>query len=124
MQLVVAPKARADIENILVWTLERFGRQTMHRYRKLMQSAIAAVAPNSELAGSASRPEIAEDCRTYHLFHSRKRADGRGSRVRSPRHVLLDRVTATGGVEFGRVLHDSMDLEQRLPEQYRKPGGR
>jgi len=123
MQLVVAPRARADIENILVWTLEHFGRQMMHRYRKLMQSAIEAVAANPELAGSASRPEIAEDCRTYHLFHSRKRAGERGSRVRNSRHFLLYRVTATGVVEIGRVLHDSMDLEQHLPEEYRKPDG-
>jgi len=78
---------------------------------KLMQSAIEAVAANPELAGSASRPEIAKDCRTHHLFHSRKRAGARGSRVRSPRHFLLYRVTATGVVEIGRLLHDSMDLE-------------
>jgi toxin ParE1/3/4 len=121
MQLVIAPRARTDIESILAWTLEHFGPQSMHRYRKLMQTAIEAVAANPELAGSAGRPEIARNCRTYHLIHCRKRASG--GRVRSPRHFLLYRVNATGVVEIGRVLHDSMDLEQHLPEEYRKQPG-
>ena len=123
MRLVIAPRARCDIANILAWTLEHFGPQSMHRYRKLMQTAIEAVAADPEIAGSASRPEIARNCRTYHLFYGRNRAGARGSRVRSPRHFLLYRVTATGVVEIGRVLHDSMDLEQHLPEEYRQPGG-
>jgi toxin ParE1/3/4 len=114
MRLVIAPRARTDIESILAWTLEHFGPQSMHRYSKLLQTAIEAVAANPELAGSASRPEIARNCRTYHLLHGRKRAGG--GRVRTPRHFLLYRVTATGAVEIGRVLHDSMDLEQHLPE--------
>ena len=123
MQLVIAPRARTDIANILDWTLEHFGPQLMHRYRELMQTAIEAVAANPELAGSAGRPEIAENCRTYHLFHSRKDAGTRGNRVRNPRHFLLYRVPATGVVEIGRVLHDSMDLEQHLPAEYRQQGG-
>jgi toxin ParE1/3/4 len=122
MQLVIAPKARGDIESILVWTLEQFGPQTMRRYRKLMQAAMEAVAANPELAGSAGRPEIAKDCRTYHLFHSRKKAGARGSRVQNPRHFLLYRVTVKGVVEIGRVLHDSMELVEQLPEEYRGPG--
>jgi toxin ParE1/3/4 len=122
MQIAIAPQARADIESILIWTAQHFGRQTMYRYRTLMQSAIEAVAANPELAGSAVRPEIAKDCRTYHLFHSR-RAAGRGSRVRNPRHLLLYRVAATGVVEIGRVLHDSMELDEHLPVEYRRAGG-
>jgi hypothetical protein len=32
---------------------------------------------------------------------------------------LLDRVREDGRVEIGRVLHDSMDLEHYLPDDYR-----
>src|SRR5262245_45994338 len=120
MQIVIAPKARQDIADILAWTLENFGPQMATRYSKLIQTAIEAVAANPELAGSAGRPDIAENCRTYHLFHSRKKAGPRGRRVRNPRHFLLYRVAETDVVQIGRVLHDSMDLEQHLPDEYRK----
>ena len=121
MDVIIAPKARSDVANILAWTEENFGPQTLKRYGKLIQTAIEEVAANPELAGSAGRPEIAEHCRTYHLFHSRKKAGGRGNRIRNPRHFLLYRVTEPDVVEIGRVLHDSMELEHHLPEEYRNP---
>jgi toxin ParE1/3/4 len=44
--------------------------------------------------------------------------------VKHPRHFLLYRIRADGQVEIGRVLHDSMDLEPHLREEYRfRPGG-
>lgn len=121
MQVTIAPKARHDIADILTWTLENFGPQSVNRYAKLIQTAIEDVATNPELAGSAARPEIAEHCRTYHLLHGRKKAGRRGNRVRKPRHFLLYRVAEPNVVEIGRVLHDSMELEEHLPAEYRKP---
>ncbi len=117
MEVILSPKARSDIASILAWTLENFGALTMKRYGRLIQTAIEEVAANPEIVGSAARPQIAEPCRTYHLFRSRTKAGGRGDRVRHPRHFLLYRVTASGAVEIGRVLHDSMDVEQHLPEE-------
>ena len=121
MEFIIAPAARSDIASILAWTQENFGPQTLMRYKKLIQTAIEEIAANPELVGSAERPEILPHCRTYHLFHSRKKAGGRGNRIRNPRHFLLYRVTERGIVEIGRVLHDSMELEQHLPEEYREP---
>jgi toxin ParE1/3/4 len=121
MKVIVAPKARDDILCILAWTHEDVGPQSLKRYQKLIQTAIEEIAANPELVGSVQRPEIAEHCRTYHLFHARKKAGGRGDRVRDPRHFLLYRVTGKNVVEIGRVLHDSMELEQHLPSDYRKP---
>ena len=120
MEVIIAPKARGDIANILAWTHENFGPQSLQRYALLIQTAIEDVAANPELAGSSGRSEIADHCRTYHLIHSRKKAGGRGKRVRKPRHFLLYRVTEANVVEIGRVFHDSMDLKQHLPEEYRK----
>ena len=119
MELILAPKARSDIESILAWTQETFGPVTLKRYAKLIETAIAEIAANPECAGSAARPELAENCRTYHLLHARKKAGARGNRIRNPRHFLLYRVTVEGVVEIGRVLHDSMDFEQHVPEGYR-----
>jgi toxin ParE1/3/4 len=120
MEVIIAPRARSDIASILAWTEESFGRQTLKRYGKLIATAIEEVAANPELAGSSKRPEIAEDCRTYHLFFSRKSAGRAGDRIRHPRHFLLYRVTESNLVEIGRVLHDSMELQAHLPEEYRR----
>lgn len=120
MELIIAPKARGDIENILIWTEENFGPQTLRRYAKLIATAIEQVAANPELSGSCQRPEIADRCRTYHLWFSRKSAGRAGDRVRRPRHFLLYRVTPSSTVEISRVLHDSMELRAHLPEEYRR----
>ena len=120
MEVIIAPKARNDIASILAWTNEHFGPQTLKRYGKLIATAIEQVAANPELAGSSQRPEIAEHCRTYHLFFSRASAGRAGARIRRPRHFLLYRVTESAIVEIGRVLHDSMELQDHLPEEYRR----
>jgi toxin ParE1/3/4 len=121
MEVIISPKARSDIANILAWTHESFGPRAMRRYAKLIHTAVEQVAADPEVAGSEPRPEIAKTCRTYHLFYTRKIAAARANRVRNPRHLLLYRVTEAGVVEIGRVLHDSMDLERHLPEEYREP---
>jgi toxin ParE1/3/4 len=119
MEVIIAPKARSDIASILAWTDEIFGPQISKRYGRLIAKAIEQVAANPELAGSSQRPEIAKICRTYHLFFSRKSAGRAGDRIRRPRHFLLYRVAEANVVEIGRVLHDSMELQEHLPEEYR-----
>src|SRR5262249_1590911 len=109
MEIIIAPKAKSDMVGILAWTCDNFGIQTMRRYANLIQTAIEGVAANPEVAGSDNRPELAKGCRTYHIFHSRKKAGARGDRIRNPRHFLLYRVTGSGAVEIGRILHDSME---------------
>lgn len=121
MEFIIAPAARSDIVSILDWTHQNFGPQTLRRYKQLIQTAIADVAANPELIGSVGRPEILANCRTYHLFHSRKKAGRRGNRIRNPRHFQLYRIIEREVVEISRVLHDSTDLEQHLPEEYRNP---
>jgi toxin ParE1/3/4 len=119
MQVIVAPRARRDIASILAWTEEHFGLRTLKLYGELIATAIEQVAANPELAGSNKRPEIAENCRTYHLYFSRKSAGRAGYRIRQPRHLLLYRFTDPNFVEIGRVLHDSMELQENLPPEYR-----
>jgi toxin ParE1/3/4 len=121
MEIIIAPAARADIVAILDWSQEQFGDRTASRYQKLIQTAIKEVASDPELPGSSRRDEILANCRTYHLSCCRKKAGRRGDRIRHPRHFLLYRMSAEGVVEIGRVLHDSMDLDAHLPEEYRHP---
>lgn len=120
MEVIIALKARGDIANILAWTEVKFGPQSLQRYGKLIATAIEQVAANPELVGSCQRPEIGDRCRTYHLFFSRKSVAPARDRIRRPHHFLLYRVTESGVVEIGRVLHDSMDLKAHVPEEYRR----
>lgn len=120
MEVIIAPQAQRDIVGILVWTQEQFGPLTMQRYALLIQTAIEDIAADPKVLGSEGRPEISDHCRTYHLFYSRKKAGKRNGKIRTPRHFLVYRVTEAEIVEIGRVLHDSMDLEQHLPEEYRR----
>jgi toxin ParE1/3/4 len=120
MEVIIAPKARSDIASILAWTEENFGPQTLKRYAKLIATAIEQIAENPERVGSSQRPEIAVHCRTHHLYFSRKTAGQAGDRIRQPRHLLLYRVIESNTLEIGRVLHDSMDLQTNLPDEYRR----
>jgi toxin ParE1/3/4 len=120
MAVIISPRARGDIASILTWTEENFGPQTLRRYAKLIATAIEQIAENPKLVGSCSRPEIADHCRTYHLYFSRKSAGRTGDRIRRPRHFLLYRVVEANTVQIGRVLHDSMELTANLPAEYRR----
>jgi toxin ParE1/3/4 len=119
MEVIIAPQARRDIVSILAWTEENFGPQTLKRYAKLIATAIEQIAEDPDLAGSMQGPEIAQNCRTYHLFFSRKSASQAGNRVRHPRHFIVYRVTESDIVEIARVLHDSMDIQSNLPDELR-----
>jgi toxin ParE1/3/4 len=83
--------------------------------------AILDVSDEPERAGSYHRPEIADSVLTYHLQHSRDRVSSSMAKVSHPRHFLLYRVRPDGQVEIGRVLHESMDLDRHLLEDYRYP---
>lgn len=115
---VISPAAERDVESILAWTHEHFGLQGRLRYEALLVRAIRDVADDPERPGSQTRPEIASAAQTYHLYYSRSRVEASVGRVRRPRHFLLYRTRDDGSVEIGRVLHDRMDLEQHLPDNY------
>jgi toxin ParE1/3/4 len=118
VEVILSSRACRDIEDILSWTEANFGPQTMRRYGKLIAAAIQELAENPETAGSATRPEIDASCRTYHLTHSRT-AVPRRDRIRRPRHFVLYRINDAGIVEIGRLLHDSMDLDLHVPDEFR-----
>ncbi|SIO46374.1 toxin ParE1/3/4 [Singulisphaera sp. GP187] len=115
----LSPLAEQDLEAILAWSHEHFGEQGRLRYEALLVRAILDVAADIRRPGCQSRPELAAGALVYHLLNSRDHVPRAQGRVRKPRHFLLARLTADGCLEIGRVLHDSMDLTQHLPEEYR-----
>jgi toxin ParE1/3/4 len=116
---ILAPAAERDIEQILAWSHENFGERARLRYEALLVRAIEDIVDDADRAGSHARPEIAAEARKYHLHNSRDRVPRIPGRVSRPRHFLLYRTVLNGQVEIGRVLHDSVDLERHLPDEYR-----
>ena len=112
--------AERDIVSILTWTHEHFGEQARLRYEAMLVQAMIDVAENPHRPGSAARDEIAGLARTYHIWHSRNRIDKAPGRAHPPRHFLIYRVNDKKQIEIGRVLHESVDLPNDLPTEYRR----
>lgn len=110
--------AQADIIGILARTHEHFGAQARLRYERLIAVALRDIAADPERTGSIDRPEFGENVRSYHLRHSRDRARDESGVVRHPRHLLLYRLVHPGMIGVGRLLHDAMEIERHLPEDY------
>jgi toxin ParE1/3/4 len=114
-RLILAPAARNDIREMLLWSREHFGRSAATRYRELLQRTLFDIAANPECPGSRARNELASGVRTYHLFFSRNRAASELGMVKKPRHLLVYRMRDDNVIQLIRVLHDSRDLSRHLP---------
>ena len=95
--LVVSDQAQADYEDILSVTLRTWGEQQYDRYAALLHDAFLALRDNPAL-GHRSRQLPAQ----YRLLHV-------------GRHLIVYRFTA-GTVYVVRILHDRMDVRQRIAE--------
>jgi len=113
---VFLPEIRQDIQDIVLWSEDRFGVAAADRYGVLIRQALRDVQAEPTRPGAKARPDLAFDAYVYHLSFSRERVPG--ERVKTPRHFLLYRF-AGGAVEFARLLHDSRDLARHLPDGYR-----
>ena len=119
-RFTLSAAAERDIVSILTWTHEHFGEQARLRYEALLVQAMIDIAENPHCPGSEARDEIAGLARTYHIWHSRNRIDKVPGRVHRPRHFLIYRVNDRKQIEIGRVLHESVDLPNHLPTEYRR----
>jgi toxin ParE1/3/4 len=119
IQVVISGPAKRDLAAITRWSKSRFGEAATLRYEALLLQALQDIGDDPERPGSLQRPDLAvEGVRTYHLSFSRARVSG--SKVKTPRHFILYRRTPPSVIEVGRILHDSRDLSQHLPEEYRR----
>ena len=110
--------AQADIVDLLAWTDENFGEIARLRYERLLVTAFRDVAAEPERINSIARPELGENVRSYHLRHSRERARTERGIVIRPRHLLLYRFARADLIGIGRVLHDAMEIDRHLPQEF------
>jgi toxin ParE1/3/4 len=101
----LADQAAQDVEDILDWTLERFGPLRMEVYTDAVNDALEALNVGPQLIDVRRCPELGDDVVTLHVArHGRK-----------GRHLLVFRVDETAClIEVLRILHDSMDLARHL----------
>ena len=101
-------RAVRDIDQVLIYTLEHFGRRKQEEYRALIRTALADIAANPFAARAKSLPGLHPHVRVLSIARARKPA----------RHFFIYRVVADQSVDIGRLLHDAMDLYRHLPEGF------
>jgi toxin ParE1/3/4 len=106
--LRLSSQAVRDIAEVLAFTLEQFGDKQRVIYQQIVRDALEELATNPENPRSKRRPEIHPDARTMHL-------GGRGKRAR---HLFLYRIKNNRFVDIGRLLHDSMEIDQHMPADF------
>lgn len=113
--LFLAPDAEADIDDILEWTVERFGEPVRDGYEELINTAINELLADPERIGTEPRPDLGPGIRVVHLRSSRDHIPHGVRRILKPRHFVVYR--QVGDVlQVVRVLHEAMDLSRhRIP---------
>ncbi len=92
--------ADTDLLSIFHYTIETWSPEQVPVYLSLLNSARDRIAADPFTAGSKSREDLAEGCRTY----------------RVEKHYFIYR-TKNDTVEIGRILHQAMDFESPVEEQ-------
>src|SRR6185437_10437934 len=100
-------QAAEDLDSIIEYTRSDFGEGQVELYKRLVRDAFAALVADPLAPPAKHRPELHPDARVYHLAR----------RGRPARHFLVCRVVDCY-VEIARILHDSMDIRQHLPEGF------
>jgi toxin ParE1/3/4 len=98
--------AESDFDDILRWTMRRFGAIQAASYGELLGTALARLERGPMIAGGRQRDEIGAGLRTLHVG-------------RRGRHIILFRI---GGepdrtIDVLRILHDAMDLARHVARE-------
>jgi toxin ParE1/3/4 len=96
--------ARADLQNVLAVSLERWGEDGQARYLGLLEAAFEVIASDPEGPVTRDRSLVGAKLRSFHVRHAR-RAHG----VHDPVHIIYYRWTRLGSIEVVRILHERMD---------------
>ncbi|MCC7410652.1 MAG: type II toxin-antitoxin system RelE/ParE family toxin [Gammaproteobacteria bacterium] len=100
--------AEADFEEILGWTVARFGKAQARIYADTVSAALNELAYGPTVVGARERNDILKGLFTLHVAREGRKG----------RHFLMFRVVRTPDrdvIEVLRLLHDAMDLQRHLP---------
>jgi len=102
----LAAAAESDIDDILTWTVQQFGKRQARIYATTLNSAISALTEGPEVRGVKHRNDIARGLLSLHVAQGRRKG----------RHLVLFRIGRSHEhvIEVLRILHDVMDLPRHL----------
>ena len=95
---IISEKALEDINNIWIYTAENWSVEQANRYYNLIYDEIEYIVKNFEMARDFGKI----------------RKSYRYSKVKS--HLIFFKKDKTNEIEVVRVLHERMDIENRLAE--------
>ncbi|MEZ5995560.1 MAG: type II toxin-antitoxin system RelE/ParE family toxin [Hyphomonadaceae bacterium] len=107
-RLIVKPAALAEARGALRTSRANFGSAAARAYERLIRRAYRLLCTDARRPGVQQHEGMLEGVFLFHLRHARTR----GAAPRQPRHFIVftyDDDTLT----ILRVLHDSMNIEQR-----------
>ena len=104
----LAAAAQKDYQDILHWTVDKFGLDQARTYAETLSTALEDLCDGPGILGVKARSEIGPSLYTLHV--ARKGRKGRHFVMFQVGHVPGDDV-----IDVLRILHDSMDLERHLP---------
>ncbi len=93
--------ADEDLLLIFIYTIEKWGEKQVPIYLGKLDDAFALLAKTPFAARSKSREDLATRCRVFKVGH----------------HVIAYR-PEEGFISIARILHESMDFEQHVSEEY------
>jgi toxin ParE1/3/4 len=104
-KVVVAGTAKSDFDEIVRWTLSRFGTDQAAAYAETLNGALAALKAGPQVLGSRRRDDIGAELFTLHVARGGRRG----------RHFILFRVVRDDvrALEVLRILHDRMDIARQ-----------
>jgi toxin ParE1/3/4 len=95
----ISEKALSDLEKIWLYTFNRWSLEQADRYHNLIINEIELIAKNSSLSRKMDYV----------------RSGYRMSKVKS--HLIFFKTIEGGSIEIIRILHQHMDIENRLKEK-------
>lgn len=95
----LSKKAVIDLKNIWNYTFEKWSETQADKYYKMLIESFKEISKNSELGKKYSI--IFEDLKGY----------------KAGRHIVFYFERAEGIIEIVRILHEQMDLKNRLKEK-------
>jgi toxin ParE1/3/4 len=104
----LAAAAESDFQEILRWTAQQFGERQADAYAEILAATLEELTAGPEIPGAKARTDIGKGLFSVHVArHGRK-----------GRHFVIFRIGRDKQgkvIDVLRLLHDSMDLPQHLP---------
>lgn len=105
--------AKADIQLVTSYTAKNFGERALERYLCLIETAILNLRVNPDRLGVK---HFNKHIMKYHLSTCKNEAIVDGCAVKNPRHIIFFQLASDESLEILRILHDSMDFVNHLPD--------